>query len=108
MDGTKIHVAVNSLLECSICLQVFQDPRNLPCGHTFCLRCIQQTNNRLCSLCKRKWTLPASGWQELPKNFITEKCITSLPSISHCAVAGNNSHGAVKYLCIDCWDPCTV
>ena len=106
MDGTKIHTAVNSLLECSECLQVFQDPRNLPCGHTFCLQCIKKTNNRLCSLCKGEWSLPANGWQELSKNFIVEKnCITSLPSISHCAVAGNSSHGAVKFLCIDCWDP---
>ena len=105
MDGTKIHIAVNSLLECSICLQVFQDPRNLPCGHTFCLRCIQKTNNRLCSLCKKEWSLPANGCLGLPKNFIVENCITSLPSISNCAVAGNSSHGAVKFLCIDCWDP---
>ena len=105
MDGTKIHIAVNSLLECSICLQVFQDPRNLPCGHTFCLRCIQKISNRFCSLCKREWSLSVNGWQELPKNFIVESCITSLPSISHCAVAGNSSLGPVKFLCIDCWDP---
>ena len=105
MDGTKIHIAVNSLLECSVCLQVFQDPRNLPCGHTFCLQCIQNTNNRLCSLCKGEWSLPTNGWQGLPKNFIVENCITSLPSISYCAVAGDSSHGAVKFLCIDCWDP---
>ena len=105
MDGTKIHIAVNSLLECSVCLQVFQDPRNLPCGHTFCLRCIQNISNRLCSLCKREWSLPVNGWQGLPKNFIVENCITSLPSISHCAVAENSSHGAVKFLCIDCWEP---
>ena len=105
MDGTKIHIAVNSLLECSVCLQVFQDPRNLPCGHTFCLRCIQNISNRLCSLCKREWSLPENGCQGLPKNFIAENCITSLPSISHCTVAGNSSHGAVKFLCIDCWDP---
>ena len=105
MDGTKIHIAVNSLLECSVCLQVFQDPRNLPCGHTFCLRCIQNISSRLCSLCKREWSLPANGWQGLPKNFIVKNCITSLPSISHCAVAENSSHGAVKFLCIDCWEP---
>ena len=105
MDGTKIHLVVNSLLECSVCLQVFQDPRNLPCGHTFCLQCIQKISDHSCSLCKREWSLPSNGWQGLPKNFIVENCITSLPSISHCAVAGNSSHGAVKFLCIDCWDP---
>ena len=105
MDGAEIHMAVNSLLECSICLQVFQDPRMLPCGHTFCLQCIQRNNNRLCALCKSKWFLPPNGLQGLPKNFAVESFTTSLPSISHCAVAGNNSHGSVKYFCIDCWDP---
>ena len=105
MDGAKIHLAVNSLLECSICLQVFQDPRNLSCGHTFCLKCIEKTNNRLCALCKREWSPPAKGLLGLPKNFVVENFTTSLPSISHCAVAGNNSHGNVKYFCIDCWDP---
>ncbi|XP_078257082.1 E3 ubiquitin/ISG15 ligase TRIM25-like isoform X2 [Rhinoraja longicauda] len=30
-------------LSCSICLEVFSDPVNLPCGHTFCLHCIQKT-----------------------------------------------------------------
>ena len=77
MDRTKLHTAVNSLLECSECLQVFQDPRNLPCGHTFCLQCIKKANNRLCSLCKREWSLPANGLQALPKNFIVENWIRS-------------------------------
>ena len=105
MDGAKIHIAVNSLLECSVCLQVFQDPRILPCGHTFCLPCLQKTSNRLCPLCKREWTLPTSDTCSLPKNFTVENFIASLPSVSHCAVEGNDSHGTVKYFCIDCWDP---
>ncbi|XP_051888829.1 E3 ubiquitin/ISG15 ligase TRIM25-like [Pristis pectinata] len=29
-------------LSCSICLEVFSNPVNLPCGHTFCLDCIQK------------------------------------------------------------------
>ena len=78
MDGAKIHAVVNPLLECSICLQVFQDPRILPCGHTFCLRCVQSTNNQLCSLCKSEWSLPTIGLQGLPKNFIADSFITSL------------------------------
>ena len=105
MDGARMHLAVNSLLECSICFQVFRDPRVLPCGHTFCFPCIQKTENQLCSLCKRKWTPPVNDVQSLPKNFTVENFITSLPSLSYCAVVGNNSHGAVKYFCTDCWDP---
>ena len=88
-------------------MQVFQDPRNLPCGHTFCFQCIQRTIiiNHSCPLCKKEWTLPVNGCQGLPKNFIAQNCITSLPSFAHCAVAGYSSHGTVKFLCIDCWDP---
>ena len=108
MDGAKIHMAVNYLLECSVCLQVFQDPRILPCGHTFCLQCIQKTNNRLCALCKREWSFPANGFQGLPKNFSLESFIISLPSISLCAKAGDSIHGPVELFCIGCWEPlCT-
>ena len=32
-----------NLIECAICLDYFDDPRILPCSHTFCLRCIQKT-----------------------------------------------------------------
>ena len=80
MDGAKIHMAVNSLLECSVCLQVLQDPRNLPCGHTFCLQCIEKTCYRFCALCKRKWSLPENGLQELPKNFVAASFTASLLS----------------------------
>ena len=93
-------MAVNSLMECSICLQVFKDHRILPCGLTFCLPCIQKTNNRLCPLCKREWTLPTRDMRSLPKNIIVENFIRSLPS-----VVGNDSYGTVKYFCTACWDP---
>ena len=105
MDAVKLNIVTNSIFECSLCLQVYQDPRLLPCGHTFCLQCIQKTNNKPCSLCKKEWSLPANGLQGLQKNAVAEKFIQSLSSISHCAAAGDDSHGQVKYLCIDCWDP---
>ncbi|XP_041372558.1 E3 ubiquitin-protein ligase Midline-1-like [Gigantopelta aegis] len=28
-------------ISCSFCLEIFTDPRVLPCGHTFCLTCLQ-------------------------------------------------------------------
>ncbi|XP_041346812.1 E3 ubiquitin-protein ligase TRIM7-like [Gigantopelta aegis] len=28
-------------ISCSLCLEIFIDPRVLPCGHTFCLTCLQ-------------------------------------------------------------------
>ena len=34
---------LENLIKCAICLKDFKDPRILPCSHTFCLECIQQT-----------------------------------------------------------------
>ncbi|CAF3025540.1 unnamed protein product [Rotaria sp. Silwood2] len=31
------------LITCALCLGYFDDPRILPCSHTYCLRCIRQT-----------------------------------------------------------------
>ncbi|XP_062930352.1 E3 ubiquitin/ISG15 ligase TRIM25-like isoform X2 [Mobula hypostoma] len=50
-------------LSCSICLEVFSNPVNLPCGHTFCLHCIQKTWDQnpigsvnLCPQCRAAFT----------------------------------------------------
>ncbi len=45
---------------CSICLEVFNNPVSIPCGHNFCLDCITehwQTNNVVlsCPLCKEEF-----------------------------------------------------
>ena len=43
-------------LKCGICLEQFQDPRSLPCLHTFCLECLQRSldeNSSLkCTVCR--------------------------------------------------------
>lgn len=28
-------------LTCSVCQEIFQDPRQLPCGHSMCLSCLE-------------------------------------------------------------------
>jgi hypothetical protein len=32
---------VESLLECSVCLETLNDPRTLPCFHSFCKVCLE-------------------------------------------------------------------
>ena len=105
MADAQIHAVVNSLFECGVCFQVFQNPRILPCGHTFCLQCIKRINNQFCSTCNREWSLPTIGLQGLPINFIAENFVSSVGSVSKCAVTQNNDHGPVESFCIDCWDP---
>ena len=83
---SSLHSAVNSLLECTICLDTYEDPRILPCGHTFCFRCIQANIHRICALCNRPWSLPISGLQGLPKNYVLDSFISSLPSVTNSTI----------------------
>ncbi|XP_041373688.1 uncharacterized protein LOC121386751 [Gigantopelta aegis] len=55
-------------ISCSLCLEVFTDPRGLPCGHTYCLKCLQthinvntfNDNSFLCPNCRRETKIPDS------------------------------------------------
>ena len=54
-------IAIDDDLKCGICLEQFQDPRSLPCLHTFCLECLQRSldeNSSLkCPVCRAKHEL---------------------------------------------------
>ncbi|KAJ8283134.1 hypothetical protein COCON_G00056530 [Conger conger] len=41
-------------MECSLCMRLFYDPVATPCGHTFCLKCLERCldHNPTCPLCK--------------------------------------------------------
>ena len=67
----------NKVTTCVVCTEVYTDPRVLPCGHTFCLKCLEtyskdkQPGDELaCPLCRKEFTLPSNGVGDLPKNFI--------------------------------------
>ncbi|XP_013418626.1 tripartite motif-containing protein 2-like [Lingula anatina] len=67
----------NKLLTCSICLGEYEDPRVLPCYHTFCYGCIcdHATQNMtpkrtfLCPLCREEIQFPREGLGKLKKDF---------------------------------------
>ena len=59
--------------KCGICLELFQDPRNLPCLHTFCRECLQRSLNEnrslKCPICRAKHEL--DGAELLPADQYT-------------------------------------
>ena len=60
-------------LKCGICLELFQDPRSLPCLHTFCRECIQRSLNEenhslKCPVCRAEHELSVEGAELLPVN----------------------------------------
>ncbi|KAI0221542.1 hypothetical protein LSAT2_027143, partial [Lamellibrachia satsuma] len=54
-------------LSCTLCLNRFDDPKVLPCLHTFCRRCLEEqlrrdrTKRLLCPTCKQEAPLSDSG-----------------------------------------------
>ena len=67
---------------CSVCTDVFTDPRVLPCVHTYCLECIQGWGkDKLpgekvpCPLCRKEFTIPENGLGGMPRNFFVERII---------------------------------
>ncbi|XP_072519973.1 LON peptidase N-terminal domain and RING finger protein 3-like [Salminus brasiliensis] len=53
--GTVIADLIDpSDLECSLCMRLFYEPVTAPCGHTFCLKCLERCldHNPTCPLCK--------------------------------------------------------
>ena len=110
MEVAGIHSIVNSSFQCSLCLDIYKDPRILNCGHTYCLHCLQnqfKSKNKSCALCRKTWVdNTCLDPNQLPKNFAVQNFLSTLPSIVQCIMSGKKSeHGKVVYFCIDCWDP---
>ena len=65
-----VSVDIDSDLKCGTCLELFQDPRSLPCLHTFCLKCIKCTINGSdsfkCPVCRAEHELSKEKAELLP------------------------------------------
>ncbi|XP_065530749.1 tripartite motif-containing protein 59 [Lathamus discolor] len=93
-------------LTCSICYSIFEDPRVLPCSHTFCRNClenvIQLSNNfsiwrplRIslkCPNCRSVVEIPADGTESLPINFALKAIIEKCQQEDHSDVATCSEH----------------
>ncbi|NWW27102.1 TRI59 protein, partial [Falcunculus frontatus] len=72
-------------LTCAICYEIFEEPRVLPCSHTFCRPCLQglvepsdefpSGRSLSCPTCRALLPVPAAGPQALPINFALKAVI---------------------------------
>lgn len=80
MDYTpQIRRRIEDISRCPLCTEMLNDARFLPCGHTFCQRCIDQCRGSLigtsCPTCRKNSVASLFrqlffGRSDLPKNFI--------------------------------------
>jgi len=67
---------------CSICLEVFDNPKSLPCIHGFCLKCLERyfkdnvPGNKLpCPLCRKRFKIPSDGLEGLQHHFFIQHLV---------------------------------
>ena len=104
---------------CSVCLEVFREPKVLPCCHTFCLTCLEKTargsslekGEITCPQCRKTHEIPTGGLAELLSDFIATyevevaglKSSTSHKGGEKTLVCGECERpGPVQSYCIDC------
>nr|XP_046210346.1 E3 ubiquitin-protein ligase rnf213-beta isoform X1 [Oncorhynchus gorbuscha]XP_046210347.1 E3 ubiquitin-protein ligase rnf213-beta isoform X1 [Oncorhynchus gorbuscha]XP_046210348.1 E3 ubiquitin-protein ligase rnf213-beta isoform X1 [Oncorhynchus gorbuscha] len=71
-------------INCPVCLSELKEPSTLPCGHVFCLSCLQsslQTDRHYCPKCR----------EDLPPNF--------QPSVSKAIKSALQQHAEIRGCC---------
>ena len=66
--------AFENFLNCPICFDPFDQPKVLQCGHTFCLRCLEQLSRSQdkyvsCPECRERTKKPTEGVSKLRNDF---------------------------------------
>uniref|UniRef100_A0A671LFF4 Tripartite motif containing 107 n=1 Tax=Sinocyclocheilus anshuiensis TaxID=1608454 RepID=A0A671LFF4_9TELE len=90
-------------LSCAICLQLYRDPVALPCGHNYCLGCIQNAASaedpkspKRCPECREEY----GSLETLPKNFK----LSSIVDGFLVATTGGGLRGGPTVPCDQCLD----
>ena len=91
MDLTTLFYNLRQEVSCSVCSDIFTDPKHLSCLHSFCLKCLQQWYETCgggeaikCPKCQTFSRVPASGdLKDLPTSFYLNGLIDVL-AIKEC------------------------
>ena len=70
------------LTTCPICLEMFDNPKSLPCLHAFCLKCLQghfkdkcPGDEVPCPLCRKEFEIPSDGLSGLQHHFFVQRLV---------------------------------
>jgi len=106
---------------CPICLEVFDNPKSLPCIHGFCLRCLEgyfkhnpPGDEVPCPICRKPFKIPSDGLGGLQHHFFIQHLVDARNAASKspdevaCEVCLEENEGSSEEIstatvyCIDC------
>ena len=74
--------AAADLATCPICLDLFENPKSLPCLHAVCLKCLRGLcrdmlpgDRATCPTCRKKFLIPRDGVGGLQHHFIVQQLV---------------------------------
>lgn len=93
-----------NLINCCVCHEIFNDPRSLSCGHTFCYKCILSFCKSECPICRKVFLL--SVGKSHPPNYVVCDIVdneirTAYEVPKQCTECNNQA----SYWCGDCKPP---
>ena len=99
-------------LECALCFELLQEPKQLICTHTFCQHCLAQlfqfqsgTNTLSCPVCRKITELEDGDVSRLKTNFPLKSMIGDLASVTKsCTNCEPSSKSPASWYCQDCVD----
>lgn len=114
-DSPDPRTIIEDDVTCAICLDLMHRPRRLPCGHSFCLLCLQNYANTCrtsfcCPTCRGDVQVPAGGLVALPSNTRLKRGANILrrrretePSASTCTSCGTDRDVMTCGHCSEGW-----
>ena len=94
MDIPTLMYSLKEEVTCSVCKQLYTNPKQLPCLHIFCLQCLNnlaRTSARggkiKCPLCQREVDIPESGTLDTMPNCFHMKNLLDILAIKECDTA---------------------
>ena len=77
MASSLAETITTNFLNCSICFEIYRDPRALPCQHGFCRECLEQClessedkETLVCPVCREEVKLTKERVDKLPVHFL--------------------------------------
>ena len=83
---------VRQEVTCAICLELLDDPKSMPCLHTYCKKCLMEALTKRphdpdlprdrpainCPLCRAEVALSDQGIEALPTNFSATRLVETV------------------------------
>ncbi|XP_070549292.1 E3 ubiquitin-protein ligase TRIM56-like [Ptychodera flava] len=103
----------DDLLTCTICLEFFNQPKILPCHHTYCQLClvklVEKGKGALhCPSCRKTCPIPTGGVQNLDNNFYLNSLLETIQrrparnAFRHNEKCDICNESEASHICIDC------